>query len=418
MHLRHYLLIFLFTSAVFPADWPNWRGPNSNGATTESDFPISWNPTSNVVWRLPLPEPGNSSPIIWKDRVFVTQAIGKQRAVICADRKTGKLLWQAGPVYDEPELTMKESNPYCAASPVTDGERIIAFFGSAGLYCFDFKGNIVWNADLGKISHPFGTASSPCLSGDYCFAYVGPGEQKQEMVAVNKRTGKIAWRSPALLPTTEESAKRGTNSPPIGSWSTPVVINNRQRKEVLMAFNYRLGAYDFTTGRLLWQSDGLGLQTYVTPLWTGGMLLAMSGTTTLAIHPPIANQAAPEIAWKQERGKFRFGSGVATDKHLFYLAENGFAECWEKSTGKVLWQERLQGPGKKATSWSSLSMAGKYIFAPNQSGDVFVFAANPEKLETLSTNSIAEPANASLALADGSILLRTDQALWCFGKKS
>ena len=120
------------------------------------------------------------------------------------------------------------------------------------------------------------------------------------------------------------------------------------------------------------------------------------------------------MLWQNERMKFRFGSGVATEKHLFFLAENGLAECWEKATGKVLWQERLQGPGKKMTTWSSLSMGGGMIYAPNQSGDVFVFAADPI-FRVLSTNSVAEPTNASLAIAQGNVIMRTDRALWCFG---
>ena len=118
--------------------------------------------------------------------------------------------------------------------------------------------------------------------------------------------------------------------------------------------------------------------------------------------------------WTITQDKFRFGSGVATEKNLFFLAENGLTECWEKETGKVLWQERLQGPGKKMTSWSSLSMAGKMIYAPNQSGDVFVFAADPE-FRVLSTNSVDEPTNASLALSQGRVFMRTDKSLWSFG---
>jgi len=137
-------------------------------------------------------------------------------------------------------------------------------------------------------------------------------------------------------------------------------------------------------------------------------VIAQSGMTTLAVRPP------DEVVWTQPKSKFRFGSGIATEKHLFYLAENGLAECWEKQTGKVLWQERLQGPGKKTTSWSSLSMAGDKIYAPNQSGDVFVFAADPT-FRVLSTNSVSEPTNASLAIAQGNIIMRTDRALWCFG---
>jgi outer membrane protein assembly factor BamB len=311
---------------------------------------------------------------------------------------------------------MKENNPYCAASPVTDGQRVIAHFGSAGLYCFDFNGRELWHADLGKIAHPFGPASSPFLDGNRCFVFVGPGESENEwMVAIDKRTGKMDWRTPALQPNAQEMLKVSTNGPPIGTWSTPIVIKQGGRKQLIMPFDFRFGAYDAMSGKLLWQNTGLGLQTYVTPLWTDGILIAMSGSATVAVHLPAVAANEAEVVWTQTKSKFRFGSGVATEKYLFYMSENGFAECWEKQTGKIVWQERLQGPGKKMTSWSSLSMAGKTIYAPNQSGDVFVFAAEPQ-FRILSTNSVAEPTNASLALARGHVVMRTDRALWCFGR--
>jgi outer membrane protein assembly factor BamB len=410
------LTSFCWRSGV-AANWPAWRGPNGNGSTGEGNIPISWSATNNVVWRVELPEAGNSSPIVSGDRVFVTQAIGNRRTVICVDRLSGKMLWTAGPTYNEPELTMKESNPYCAASPVTDGERVIAHFGSAGLYCFDFDGRELWHADVGKISHMFGTGSSPCLEGDRCFVFVGPGESANElMVAVETRTGKTVWRSEALQPSAEEMSKVTTNGPPIGSWSTPIVIQHDGRKELAMSFDFRFGAYDLKSGKLLWQNPGLGLQTYVTPLWSDGMLISMSGTVAVAVRPPADGGSEAETLWAQPKSKFRFSSGVTTEKHLYFLSENGFAECWDKRTGKILWQERLQGPGKKMTSWSSLSMAGNFIYAPNQSGDVFVFAAEPT-FRTVSTNSVAEPTNASLALAQGNVIMRTDRALWCFGKE-
>src|SRR3954468_14382734 len=123
-----FVLPFLCSLMLSAADWPNWRGPASDGSTSESRFPISWDRTNNVLWRVALPERGNSSPIVWQDHVFVTQTAGNRRTLMCLNRKSGAILWQAGPTYDLPEETMKESNPYCSASPVTDGTRVIAFF--------------------------------------------------------------------------------------------------------------------------------------------------------------------------------------------------------------------------------------------------------------------------------------------------
>ena len=144
-------------------------------------------------WRVDLPGPGNSSPIVWGNRVFVTQFVKSEnrRTVMCFDRVAGKLLWQSGVTYTEREST-QQNNPFCAATPVTDGERVIASFGSAGLYCYDFDGKELWHRDLGKINHMFGNASSPVIHGDRCFLHVGPDE-KSRLVAVDKRTGEIAW---------------------------------------------------------------------------------------------------------------------------------------------------------------------------------------------------------------------------------
>jgi outer membrane protein assembly factor BamB len=414
MNMRPFLITCTLIGASLTAaaaNWPAWRGPAANGASEESRFPTTWDRTNNVTWRVALPEPGNSCPVVWGERVFVTQAVGKKRALLCFDRKDGRKLWEAGPVYDQPERMMRGNNPYCAASPVTDGERVIAFFGSAGLYSFDFSGKEEWHAELGKIDHPFGSASSPCLDGDQCYVYVGPGTN-ETLVAVNKRTGKIAWRTDGIRPSAEELTRVKTPGPPMGSWSTPVVIDNRGRKELIMSFAFRYGGYDTQTGKLLWQSDGLVLQTYVTPLWVDGLLIPMSGGAAMAVRPPL--QGEPETVWQEKRRKSRMGSGVTLGKHLYLLADDGIAECWEKETGKVLWQERLQGPGKKTSSWSSLSLAGNTIYAPNKSGDVFVFAAEPA-FRSISTNSVDEPTNASLALSNGRVFMRTDKALWCFG---
>src|SRR5687768_9728746 len=148
------------------AHWPGWRGDGS-GVSPEKNLPIQWGPTENVKWRVDLPERGNSSPIVWGDWVFVTQAVtaGNRRTLMCFQRTDGKLLWQSGVSYPERESTQRD-NPFCSATPVTDGERIIAFFGSAGLFCYDFEGKELWRRELGKMNHMFGNAASPVLVGD------------------------------------------------------------------------------------------------------------------------------------------------------------------------------------------------------------------------------------------------------------
>jgi outer membrane protein assembly factor BamB len=188
-------LIVSITVPVFAGQWPGWRGASGTGTTSEKNLPLNWSTSENVKWRSELPERGNSSPIVWGDKVFVTQALSdsKRRTIMCFDRANGKLLWQSGPTYTESEPT-QQANPYCAATPVTDGERVIASFGSAGLYCYDFSGKELWHRDLGKMTHMFGNAASPMLAGELCVLNFGPDE-KARLVAVNKKTGEVAWEA-------------------------------------------------------------------------------------------------------------------------------------------------------------------------------------------------------------------------------
>jgi outer membrane protein assembly factor BamB len=211
----HLLTGFLVATATLPAlggDWPGWRGADGKGIAGDKNLPLKWSPSENVRWHVELPERGNSSPIVWGDRVFVTQAVSadNRRTLMCFDRANGKLVWQSGVTYAEREQTQRD-NPYCSATPVTDGERVIASFGSAGLYCYDFAGKELWHRDLGKMNHMFGSGSSPMLAGDLCVLNFGPDE-KARLVAVNKRTGEIAWE--AQPPKVEASeAPRGPGGP-------------------------------------------------------------------------------------------------------------------------------------------------------------------------------------------------------------
>jgi outer membrane protein assembly factor BamB len=155
----------------------------------EKDLPETWGTNQNVRWRVALPGPGNSSPIAWGNRVFVAQAVKseKRRAVICFDRADGRQLWQAGVIYGENEPT-QESNPYCSATPVTDGERVVASFGSAGFYCYDLEGKELWHRELGRMNHMFGNASSPVLYGELCILNFGP-DPKARLITPRHKPG-------------------------------------------------------------------------------------------------------------------------------------------------------------------------------------------------------------------------------------
>lgn len=188
------ILLTYWTALPAAAEnWPAWRGPQGSGASSEKMLPLKWSKSENVRWHVELPGPGNSSPIVWGDRVFVSQEVQDEnrRTLMCFDRSNGKLLWQKGVTYTEREPT-HDTNPYCAGTPATDGEHIYVCFGSPGVYAYDFDGNEVWHRDLGKLTHIFGTAVSTILVGDLCIVNFGPGENAR-LVALNKKSGEIVW---------------------------------------------------------------------------------------------------------------------------------------------------------------------------------------------------------------------------------
>ncbi len=189
-------MAFVLSSSANGEDWPAWRGPLGTGVSAERSPPMRWNgaESQNICWRTQLPDRGNSTPVVCGNRVFVTQAIEKdqRRTVMCFSRSDGKLLWQSGINVKEREPTNSQ-NPYCSASPVTDGERVIASFGSAGLYCYDMDGTEQWHRELGQVDSWHGSGASPVIYHDLCILNFGPGTNAV-LVACNKRTGEIVWK--------------------------------------------------------------------------------------------------------------------------------------------------------------------------------------------------------------------------------
>ena len=406
--------IALVAAVTIQADnWPSWRGPAGTGVSVEKGLPIRWSPTDGIRWRTPLPERGNSTPIVWKDRVFITQSIEKEqrRTLMCFDRSNGKLLWQSGVTYSEKDST-HETNPFCSSSPVTDGERVIAWFGSAGLFCYDLQGKEVWRRDLGKQAHLWGYGSSPILHEDLCVLNFGPGE-RSFLIAVNKRTGKTVWQ-------VEEAAGNFGHDPKEwkGSWSTPLVIQSDAREELIVGLPGRAASFDPTSGKAYWTCLGLNPLVYTSPLWGDGVLVLMGGFngSSLAVVPGgNGDVTGTHRLWQVPKTKQRIGSGVISGKHIYIVDEPGIAGCYELRSGKMVWQERLEGLSKEYTSWSSMVLGGDKLYVINQGGDTFVLEPSPE-FKLVATNPLGEMTNASLAISDGEIFVRTQQALWCIAK--
>ncbi|MBI5685844.1 MAG: PQQ-like beta-propeller repeat protein [Verrucomicrobia bacterium] len=411
------------TSSALAANWPAWRGPLGTGIGDEKNLPVKWSATENVKWRVALPERGNSTPIVWNDRVFLTQPVGKERTLMCFNRSDGKLLWKQGVTTKLDDDPTHGTNPYCSASAVTDGERVIVWFGSDGLHCYDFAGRQLWSRDLGLQKHIWGYGSSPVIYGGLCFLNFGPGA-RSFLVAVDKKTGKTVWQRDEETgygkpPPADVRAGKGGPATYVGSWTTPVIMRVEGRDQLLMSWPRRLAAYDPMGGKELWTCAGLNPLVYSSPIYSGDIIVTMGGFSgsSLAVRAGGSGDiTSSRRLWHHPRTKQRIGSGVIHDGRIYIHNDPGVAECFDLKTGNLVWEERLRGDGKTGQNWSSVMLAGGNCYTITQGGDCFVFKASP-KFELVAVNSLGERSNSSIVPSNGELLIRTHAALWCIGAK-
>lgn len=401
------LMLVCASESLRAEDWRAWRGPTGQGICQEKNLPLTWSDQENVKWKIELAQQGNSTPIICNGKIFLTQADkdGHTRSLLCFARTDGKLLWQRDVAYEDKERNWNP-NWYANASPVTDGERVVVSFGSAGVYCYDLDGTEQWKrTDLGKWEHAFGNAASPVIYGDLVIQWCGPNEGKARnfLLAMKKSTGETVWEH-------DEKA---------GSWGTPVIAKIGGADQLLLATVPHLKALAPATGKELWLCTGLNKYVYTSPLVQDNIAVAMSGYTGAAFAVQLgngANNSSGDITeqrlWLHPNNIQRVGSGVIVDGHVYIMEENGVPHCYELKSGEEVWKvEKRPGGG---TTWGSLVHADGRLYVLMRDGGTLVFAASP-KYELLATNSLGkgEQTNSSLAISDGEIFLRTFKHLRC-----
>jgi outer membrane protein assembly factor BamB len=402
---------------ILPAladNWPAWRGPAGTGIAAEKNVPLRWSPTENVKWKVELPGPGNSTPIVWEEQVFLTCANegGKERGLYAYDRQTGNLKWSQVVPYDKPETT-HDTNPACSASPVTDGEQVIAWHGSAGVYAYDLQGKELWHRDLGSFEHIWGNAASPVIYKQMVLLSCGPG-LNTFLIALDKASGEELWR---VTPPEATSEKLDEFR---GSWSTPVLHAGENSDEFLLSLPNRLVAFDPTTGAENWSCQGLSKLAYTSPLVGEGVAVAMSGYHGPALAVKTGgkgNVTETHRLWLHtEKIPQRIGSGVIVAGHIYMLNESGVVWCLDLKSGEMKWEERLGTRGGK--SWSSISYVDGRLYVLNMGGETIVFEPNPEKLVVLAENPLGELTRSSLAFSNGQVFVRTYKHLWCIEEKA
>ncbi|MCI0701062.1 MAG: PQQ-like beta-propeller repeat protein [Planctomycetia bacterium] len=403
------LLLMTGVTALTAADWPAWRGPTGQGYCEEENVPLKWGGKTqeNVKWKVPLANQGNSTPIVWGDNIFLTQANkgGSERSLLCFARADGKLRWQKDVPYGEKEKNWNQSW-YANASPVTDGERVVVSFASAGMYCYDFDGKELWKrTDLGKWEHEFGSGSSPVLYGDLAILWCGPNKNPKDrnfLLAVDKKTGKTIW---------EHDEKQG-------SWGTPIITKVDGKDQLVLGMGPHLKGFDPTTGKELWLCKGLTSYVYTSPLVANGVAVGMSGYGGDAIGVKLGGTGdiTKDRLWLHKKpATQRVGSGIILGDHIYMVDENAVPHCYELKTGNDLWKDEAKFKG---TTWGSMVHADGRLYILMRSGETIVLAANP-KFEILATNSLGggENTNSSIVISNGQIFIRTFKHLWCIEQK-
>jgi outer membrane protein assembly factor BamB len=413
--LFHSLFLVFFCVGFLRADdWRQWRGPKGTGQTDVQSAPLTWSQTENIKWKVPSGGPGNSSPIVVGQKVFIASAPDKStlRGLRCYDRKTGELLWKHEIAYEDAEPT-HNTNPYCSASPVSDGERVIAWYGSPGVVCYDLEGKIQWQKDLGKVEHIWGFGSSPAIYENLVILNYGPG-LNAFVVALDKRNGDEVWRRE--FPG-QKSTKVGDYR---GSWSTPVIHRESvegqgERDVLLLSLPNTLWAVDPRSGKDLWTCSGLGDLVYTSPLIAGDTVISMSGYggPALAVKSGGSGDVTESRRlWHHVMPKppQRVGSGVVVGDHI-YIHNEPYASCIEVKTGEQKWQERLSG-----RSWCSMTHIAGRLYVSNEAGTTYVLEPTPDECKILAENKLGELTRASPAFSDGQIFLRTYEHLYCIEK--
>ncbi len=410
-------LIVLSTLTSARADnWPAWRGPTGQGQCAEKNVPLKWSDKEKVKWKVPLAHGGNSTPVVWGDKIFLTMANkgGTKRSLLCFARANGEKLWEKTVEYKQKEANWNESW-YCNASPVVDGERVVACFASAGLYCYDHKGTELWKrTDLGTWEHMFGNGASPIIYGDTVIQWCGPnqGKGRNFLIAVNKKTGVTVWEKDQTY----------------GSWCTPVIANVDGKDQLLFGYSNDvktlpedkagyLWGLDPKTGEVIWKCQGFNSFVYTSALYSNGIAVGMSGYygQAFAVKLGGTGDITKDRLWKHPKNIQRVGSGVIVGDHVYMVDENTQAHCYDLKTGEDQWKG---SPKLGDTTWGSIVHADGRLYVLMRDAETVVLDATP-KFKVLSTNTLGkdETTNSSLAISNGDIFIRTFQHLWCIGEK-
>jgi outer membrane protein assembly factor BamB len=435
-------LLSLLIAGAAPAaelvtNWPQFRGPGALGVADNPGLPDRWSTHENVAWKIDVPGRGWSSPIVWGERVFLTTVVsegevelpkkglyfGGERKeipqaahrwlVLCLDLKSGRELWRREAHRGAPPNSLHVKNTYASETPVTDGQRVYAYFGNVGMFCYDFAGNKLWSTNWPpvKTRNAWGSAGSPVLHQDRLFI-VNDNDENAFAAALDARTGRQLWR-----------VDRDEKS----NWATPCVWQNDQRIELITPGTRKVRSYDLD-GKLLWEFGGMSSIVIPTPFSKFGLLYVCSGYVGDKVRPVFAIKPGASgdislkpgetnnafIAWHHPAAGPYNPSPVLYGDYFYVLFDFGFLSCHDARTGRQIYEKERIRPEPTSFTASPWAANGK-LFALSEDGDTFVVQAGPE-YRLLHRNPLDEMCMATPALAGDRLLIRTLTKLYCIRK--
>jgi outer membrane protein assembly factor BamB len=412
-------------------NWPQWRGPLGTGVAPDGNPPVEWSETKNVRWKTELPGLGHSTPIVWGDRVFLTAAVPfgdelpprpsrapgnhdnlpvtrRQRFVALAiSRKNGRILWQRKLREALPNEQGHRTASLASNSPVTDGERLFAFFGSFGLYCLDLDGELVWQKDFGLMQslHGHGEGASPALYGD-TLVVNWDHEGQSYVVALDKRTGEERWK---------------VERKEITSWATPIVVEHSGKPQVIISGTNRVRGYDLADGNVLWECGGLSANIVASPVSSNGVVYVGSSYDKRALLAIRLDGSAGDITgtdrvlWSRWQGTPYVPSPLLYGDTLYFLTHyQGILNRVDAATG-----EDHPGPirlGGITEVYASPVAAAKHVYVTSRDGLTLVIS-HSDTPRLLARNSLGDTFSASGAIAGDELFLRGERALYCLSER-
>jgi outer membrane protein assembly factor BamB len=404
--LFSFLLLILMPGVIvtYAQNWPGFRGPNGDGTSPETNLPVKWDSVTNVLWKVPVPGTGYSSPAIWNDKLFLTTALieSQEKVLLCYNLKNGSLLWQKT-VLKTPFEKKQDNNSYASGTPLTDGTNVyVSFLDGKDVIvaAYDFTGKQVWLQRPGTFDSPHGYSCSPILFEDKVI--INGDSQGDSFVAAMSRTdGHVIWKV--------------KHPNPAHSFSTPIIRKMAGKMQMIFCGNREIAGYNPNDGTKYWFVTGPSEDFCSSPVYNEktGLVLVSSAwpiRTLVAVKPDgNGDVTTSKVVWQTRKGAYYVPSPVCTADYLFTTMTTGQVHCLDVATGNTLWIEDM------GTQYSSPILANGLVYMPNDNGVITVIKPGP-KFQYVAKNSIGEKLYASPAPSNGKIYLRGFKHLFCIGK--